>query len=362
VLKKISKKSIDKKLLLIVLILIFLGLVAIADVSSPLAEKQFGDRFYFFKQQIVWTVIGFVLMFVVSKINYKHYEKYATYLFLVSVGLLIVVLFPQVGSKLLGARRWIIYGPVSIQPSELAKLALVIYLPKVISKGKSILLPFLFIAFISLLVMLQPDLGTTLIIVVIGLSQIFLSGINIIYLTFFSILGSILVFVSIITSDYRMQRLTSFIDNFLNPESSYHIKQVLLAIGSGGIFGVGLGQSKQKFLFVPESSSDSIFAIISEEVGFLGSIIIIMLFLYLLIRCAKIVLSTKDKYGKLLGAGIMVWVGIQFLFNIASMVALVPITGIPLPFFSHGGSALISILMAIGILLNISKYNGNKDD
>jgi cell division protein FtsW len=350
-------KTVDKKLLIVTLILAGLGLLAVADASAPQAISVFSDKFYFVKQQAVWLVIGIVVMFLAAKIHYSFWEKIAVPLFIISLLGLIAVLIPGVGSRLLGARRWIAVGSVVFQPSEIVKLTLAIFLAKAASKNKSFLIFFGAFGIVAALIMLEPDLGTTMIITVFSMLQIFVSGINLFHFFGASLLVGLSSFLLILTSSYRRERLLTFLKITQDPlGKDYHIRQILLALGSGGLFGIGLGQSRQKFLFLPEAATDSVFAVIAEEVGFIGALILILLFGFFIWQGFKIVKNAPDKFSQVLSMGIIGWIGGQILINISSMVALVPLTGVPLPFFSYGGSSLIMILFATGILLNISKY------
>lgn len=352
-----QKKSIDKNFLYITLVLTVFGLIAVADASSPQALNIFNDKFYFFKQQLSWAFIGLIAMFVVSQINYKIFEKLAIPAFAISVIFLVAVLLSSIGSKFLGARRWIYIGPISIQPAEFVKLSLAIYLAKVAEKDKQLLSYFVPLVIVIFLIMLQPDLGTTLVVASVGMSQIFVSGINILHFLGASVLGVLGSASLILTSSYRRARLMTFLQQSQDPLGrDYHIRQILLALGSGGIFGVGLGQSRQKFLFLPEAATDSVFAVIAEEIGFIGGLVIIFLLFLYIAFAFRIARNAPDKFSKVLATGIATWVSTQVIFNIGSNVALVPLTGIPLPFFSYGGSALTMLLFATGILLNISKY------
>ncbi|MFH1970984.1 MAG: putative peptidoglycan glycosyltransferase FtsW, partial [Patescibacteria group bacterium] len=261
------------------------------------------------------------------------------------------------GSKFLGARRWIYIGPVSIQPAEFVKLSLAIYLAKVAEKEKQLLSYFVPLILVAFLIMLQPDLGTTLVILAIGMSQIFVSGINLLYFLGASIVGVLGSSILVLTSNYRRARVLTFLQQSQDPLGrDYHIRQILLALGSGGIFGVGLGQSRQKFLFLPEAATDSVFAVIAEEIGFIGALMVIILLFTYIAFAFRIAKNAPDKFSKVLATGITFWISTQVIFNIGSNVALVPLTGIPLPFFSYGGSALTMLLIASGIMLNISKY------
>jgi cell division protein FtsW len=353
-----QKSFIDRNLLILILIFVFVGLTAVADASAPQALNTFGDKFYLFKQQLIAAGVGIIALFVTSKINYKFWEKIATPVFLVSLALLVIVLFPQLGFKALGARRWIDLGFFNFQPSEIIKLTLALFLAKVASKNKNIISYFLPVIIVAALIMLQPDLGTTLVVSIIGLSQIFVSGISLLYFAGALFIGSLGTLGLIMISPYRKERFLTFLEMERDPlGASYHIRQILLGLGAGGIFGVGLGASRQKYLFLPEASTDSIFAVIAEELGLIGAVGIILLFVFFIYKGLKIALNAPDPFSKVLAVGITAWIGGQAFLNIASMVALVPLTGIPLPFISYGGSSLVTVLAACGILLNISRYS-----
>jgi cell division protein FtsW len=351
----------DKKLFILTLVLTALGIMVVANASSPAALSNFSDRFYYVKQQAMWGLIGIGALLVASNIRYSFWEKVAIPLFIASIVLLIMVLVPGVGVKVLGARRWIVFGTISFQPSEFVKLALSIYIAKVAACEKGSLSYFLPIAIVGALIMFQPDLGTTLVVAAAAMAQVFVAGVNLLHFVGALATGGLASFILIMTSSYRRDRLMTFLQQSKDPlGKSYHIRQVLLALGSGGIFGVGLGQSRQKFLFLPEAATDSIFAVIAEELGFVGSVVLIALFLFFIFRGLKIAIAAPDRFSKVLATGIIVWIGAQIFLNIGSMVALVPLTGVPLPFFSYGGSALTMTLLATGILLNISKHESKQ--
>jgi cell division protein FtsW len=356
---KLSKQtlSIDKNLLLLIVLFVFVGLVAVADASAPQALNNYGDKFFLFKQQVVSAGVGFVVLFITSKLHYSLWEKLATPLFFLALLLLLVVLLPQVGFKALGARRWIDLGFTSFQPSEAVKLGMAVYLAKVASKNKTALAYFLPVGVVALLIMLQPDLGTTLVVAIIGLSQIFVSGLSLLYFGGAVGLGAVVTYILILVSPYRKARLLSFLQAERDPlGSSYHIRQILLGLGSGGVFGVGLGASRQKYLFLPESSTDSIFAVIAEELGLIGGLAIIFLFAFFVWKGLIIAKNAPDNFSRVLAVGITAWIGGQAFLNIAANVALVPLTGIPLPFISYGGTSLVTVMAACGILLSISRY------
>lgn len=356
-----QNKLFDKKLFFLIIALVVIGVIAVADVSSPQSLNNYGDKFYLLKEQLVSAGIGIVAFLVISRIKYTFWQKIATPLFFLSIVLLIMVLLQRFGFSALGARRWISIGSINFQPSEIVKLSLCIYFAKVASSKKPPLSYFIPLVLISGLIMLQPDLGTTLIILVIGFSQIFVSGVNLLYVFGSATLGAIATTILILISPYRKARLLTFFESTADPlGKSYHIRQILLALGSGGVFGVGLGSSRQKYLFLPEASTDSIFAVIAEELGLFGGLAIILVFAFFIIRGLKIAKNAPDTFSSVLATGIAAWIGGQAFLNIASMVSLVPLTGIPLPFISYGGSSLVMILSACGILLNISRFTNHE--
>ena len=363
-----QKSKFDKHFFYLILGLVVVGLVFVADISAPQALNYFNDRFYFLKQQVVSVAIGLVAMLVVSKIHYSFWAKIAVPLFVVSIILLLVVLIPSIGLEALGARRWIVIGPINFQPSEIIKLSLALYLAKIAStknllsvSDRKPLAYFIPLVLCCGLIMLQPDLGTTLVVGIIGITQIFASGVSLLYFLISLIVGLISVTILILVSPYRRDRLMTFFEVTKDPlGKGYHIRQILLALGSGGLFGLGIGQSRQKYLFLPEASTDSIFAAISEEVGFIGSFVLILIFAIFIFKAFKIASNAPDQFSKILAVGITAWIGGQTLLNIAAMTALTPLTGIPLPFFSYGGTSLSMILVSCGILLNISRYATKK--
>lgn len=349
--------TFDKRLFLITVILTLVGLVALADASAPLAIRSFSDKFFFVKQQAVWAAVGFFLMMVASRLNYKTWEKVATPIFLLSLLSLVLVLVPGLGVKVLGAKRWITLGNFTLQPSEFVKLALVIYMAKVTTQTKKLLAYFFPIIATGFLIMLQPDLGTMMVIAVSSMLEIFVSGISLLRFFGASLAGGMISLALILISDYRRERLLTFLEISNDPQNAgYHIRQILLALGSGGLLGVGLGHSRQKYLFLPETATDSIFAVIAEEVGFMGASILIVALGFYVVQGIKIARHAPDAFSFVLATGITAWVGTQTIFNIGSMIAVVPLTGIPLPFISYGGSSLVMLLVGTGILLNISKY------
>lgn len=352
-----QKANFDRGLLFTVLGLTFIGLVAVADASAPQALNVFGDKYYFIRQQLIWAGVGMAALFISLKINYKFWAKVATPFFIFSLILLILVLIPGIGVKVLGARRWLSLGGFYFQPSELVKLSLAFFLAKLVVTKPASFKYFLPLLLVAVLIMFEPDLGTTLVISLMAMVQIFVSGINLGYFVLVLLTGALATFGLVMISPYRKERLLTFLAQTRDPlGKDYHIRQILLALGSGGIFGVGLGQSRQKFLFLPEAATDSIFAVIAEEIGFAGAVILISIFGFFIYRCLKIARNAPDNFSRILAVGLTTWLGGQTILNLGSNLALVPLTGIPLPFISYGGSSLVMVLSACGILLNISKY------
>jgi cell division protein FtsW len=357
-----TKHPFDRSFFYLVLTLVVLGLIFVADISTPQALNYFNDKFFFLRQQAMWAVVGIVAMIIISNVHYSFWKKVAVPFFFISVLTLVAVLVPGISLKALGARRWISIGSINFQPSEVIKLALALYLAKVADvKDKGPLAYFVPLALVCGLIMLQPDLGTTLVVGLIGVTQIYVSGIPIMHFLGTLFAGIVSVAGLIMISPYRRDRLMTFLQVSSDPlGKEYHIRQILLALGSGGLFGLGIGQSRQKFLFLPEASTDSIFAAIAEEIGFIGSIALISLFVCFVYRAFKIAANAPDQFSKILALGITAWIGGQMILNLSSMTALTPLTGIPLPFFSYGGTSLSMILASCGILLNISRYAKEK--
>src|SRR3990167_4513065 len=336
-------KKVDIFLLLIVIFLTLFGLLMIFEASSVISFRDFGDKYHYIRDQSLWSVIGFVGMSFFSYYNYKKLYNLSLPLLIAAIILLILVFFPGIGVLLLGARRWINTGFFLIQPAEFVKLALTIYLSAL---------------FVLILVMLEPDMGTAGIILFEAVLIYFLSGGSIMHFAFVVPIVAIVGFLLIKFEPYRLARLTAFMNVGESLEnSSYHVKQILIALGVGGITGVGLGNSLQKYAYLPENTTDSIFAIIAEEIGLIGSLVLIFSFILFIWRGFAIAAKTSDKFGKLLAGGITSFLAIQMLINLGAQTALIPFTGVPLPFISYGGSALVVDLCSVGILLNISRQS-----
>ena len=349
---------IDVFLLAIVTTLTFFGIFMIYDASSYVAFRDFGDKYHYVKDQFVWFLLGGLGLLFFAKLNYHKLYYLSLPILFAAIALLVLVLIPGIGVKLLGARRWINFGAFVLQPAEFVKLALAIYLSSWMShKEKGRFLAFiLLLGLVIFLVILQPDMGTAIVILSEALVIYFLSGGNIFYFFFIMPVVAGLGYVLIKIAPYRAERLATFFNfNQSIESSSYHVRQILIAFGSGGLTGVGLGESLQKYAYLPESTTDSIFAIVAEEFGFVGATVLIVLFILFVWRGFYIAVHAKDNLGKLMAGGITTFLGVQAIINLAAQTALVPLTGIPLPFISYGGSALIVDLCSVVILLNISR-------
>jgi len=353
-----KKKHFDWLLFILTISLSLFGLLMVADASAVVAQRDFGDQFYYLKKQSIWLVLGIITLLGVSKINYQYFKKAAIPLLAFSITTLSVVLIPGLGIKRLGAQRWLGIGAFSFQPSEIAKLALILYGASFLAvdhlkkQSPNRLWPFLITnTLISFLVILEPDLGTAVLIIAIGMALCFLADVPSWKLLIFLCIALISAVILIFSSSYRQERLMTFLKPNRDPQgASYHVHQILLALGSGGLLGQGVGQGKQKYAYLPEVTTDSIFAVIAEELGFVGATIFIIVLSLLVFRCLHLSNQTPDQFAKLLVAGIGIWLGFQTLINLGSMVAILPLTGISLPLVSYGGSSLIVTMAGLGMV------------
>lgn len=349
-------------LICLVIGLSLFGLIAIYSASSYSALINYGDAFYFVKKQAVGLVIGVIGMIVLTFVDYHRYYKFRWYIVGLSILLLLLVFIPGIGKSNYGANRWINVAGFSIQSSEIAKFGFVVfascYISKKYEKMKTFkgMLPVLLIGgLICLLVLLEPNLSVTLCIGCVLLLMLFIGGVKTRYFIIFLCLGLALIPLLIIIEPYRMSRLIAFIDPWANPlEEGFQLIQSLYSLGAGGWFGVGLFNSRQKFLFLPFSESDFILSIIGEEFGFIGVLLLCIVYIVIIIQGIKIAFRAKDRLGSYLAFGITSIIGVQMLINFAVVTGFIPPTGIPLPFISSGGSSLVVFLSSIGILMNIS--------
>jgi len=361
----VSRRPPDFAILFTVLILICFGMIMVFSSSSVRAYYNYNDSFYFLKRQVIWSVLGFISMVFFMNYDYWKIKKYEKPIIAVMFLLLILVLIPGIGKKVNDARRWIGVGGFTVQPSEIAKLGMIIYLScglerkgdKIRSFFKGILPFLLVIGAVCALILKEPHLSATVLIGMTTLIMLFVGGAHMIHMTGLGIAGFLSALMLTINKPYRLRRLLSFLNPWENPsEEGYHIIQSLYALGSGGLIGVGLGQSRQKFFYLPEPQTDFIFSVIGEELGFLGAAFVIILFMFFILRGYRTAVASQDIFGKLMATGITTLISLQFLINIAVVTASVPVTGMPLPFISYGGSSLTITMSQVGILLNISRY------
>ncbi len=360
------RKSPDFIIFFVIVTLLGIGVVMVFSSTSISAYQTYGDSFHFLKRQLIWAIIGIGVMIFFMKIDYHNYIKWAPKILLASLFLLILVLIPGVGKSVKGSTRWIRLGPLPpLQVSEIAKVSIVMYISRYLALKnrkikdfkKGLLVPLSILGLIFGLILLEPDLGTAVTIGATVMVMLVVAGIKWIHFAFLAIVALVGVFFMIVLEPYRFVRLMSFLDPWKDPlGSGFHIIQSLYALGSGGLFGTGLGRSRQKFLYLPEPGTDFIFSVLGEELGFVGTFTVIILYLLFAWRGLQIALQAEDLFGSLLAVGITTMITLQAVVNMAVVSGSMPVTGITLPFISYGGSSLVFMLAAIGILLNISRF------
>ncbi len=357
-------KKYDKLLLLAVIAIIIFGIIMIYSASSIWAEYKYQDSFKFVKAQSAFFLLGLLCIFIISKLDINILYKKANLILLICFILLVLVLIPGIGSIRNGSRSWFGIGSLGIQPSEFAKLGLIIYVAKYLANNRKIIkdvkkgvLPILLvIGVFFVLIMLEPDFGTAMVIVLTLVVMIFISGVKLSFFIKVGLLGLLGIVGLIIIAPYRMERIVSFLNPWVDPlGSGYQIIQSLYAIGPGGLLGQGFLNSHQKQFYLPEPQTDFIFSIISEEFGFLGILIVTSFIAFIFYRIIKIALKENNLFKKYLAFGLGFGIIIQSLLNIAVVIGLIPVTGVTLPFLSYGGSSLLISMISIGIILNISK-------
>lgn len=359
-------KHPDWQLVGLILALTLFGLIMLSSAGAALGWQKYGDSYWHVKHQIMFGLLpGLFLFIVLSRIDYYKLRALAFPMLVASVVLLVLVYIPGIGAGYGTAKSWINFFGFSLQPSEVVKLTFLIYLAAWLSgRGEKKIkdfsegfMPFLAVLLIVMvLVAFQPDFGTMSIIVVTSLLVYFVAGGNWRYIVGLSALGLAGLWLMIKASPYRAARLTTFLHPELDPQGiGYHINQALLAVGSGGFWGRGFGHSRQKFAYLPEVTGDSIFAVVAEELGFIIAVALVIAFVMLALRVLKMSQKCQEPFGKLLAVGIIAWFVIQAFLNIGAIIGILPLTGIPLPFVSYGGTALMACLAASGILVNISK-------
>lgn len=365
--RRVEKKAgqFDYLLLFSVLGLLAIGTVVVFSASASIAYHAMGTPYYYLERQIMWAVIGLLVLAVASRFNYWRYQKWALPLFGTAVVLLVAVLIPHVGIQINGSRRWLGAGPLQVQPSELAKIGMILLFARLFSLHQDRIgdfwrgiIPHLALAVVVLgLVLAEPDLGTTMAIAGTFFVMLFAAGAKKRHLG--ALFGSALpvLGLSIALEPYRLQRIVAFTDPWKHPlGEGFHTIQALLALGSGGILGLGLGYSRQALGFLPESFTDFIFAILGEELGLLGTLTVVILFLIVAWRGYRIAMKAPDLFSSLLATGFTTMIAIQAAINMGVVTATLPVTGITLPFISYGGSSLVLSLAGVGVLLNISRH------
>ena len=351
--------------LMVVLVLVWIGIIMVYSSSAIYALKWFGDSFYYLKRQIFYCLLGLIGMFFTARLDYSKIKRYSRILIMVSVLFLVAAFLPGIGKEVGGARRWISLGNFSFQPSEFVKLALIIYLADFLARRQDVIktfsrgfLPALAVTGgIGGLILLQPDFGTALLLVMVCIILFFVAGVALKHILPILALSVPLAYLLVFRVPYRLRRILSYLNPWRDPKGAgWQIIQSYLALGSGGVFGLGLGQSRQKLFYLPQTSTDFILSIIGEELGFLGTFSILILFALFIWQGLKIALKAKDLYGALLSFGIVLLIALQAIIHIAVVSGSIPTKGLPLPFISYGGSSLVFSLIGVGIVLSVAKH------
>ena len=359
-----GEREADKPLIFIVGALVIFGLIMLSSASSVIAYSARQDSYYFFKHQLFGLILGLAAAWVFSRLDYQVWRKYAPWMLIASIGLLLLVFVPGLAGEWGASRSWINVFGFSLQPAEFVKITFLLYLAAWLEGRKKKLAeisrglgPFIAVlGVIALLMILQPDIGTLTIIALTSLAVYFIGGGQLKHIVSLIILGLAALVIMVNIYPYQANRFKCLIDlSYSKKEYCYQINQSLIAVGSGGFLGRGLGASRQKFFYLPEAQNDAIFPIISEETGFIFSVGLILLYLALFYRGFIIARRAPDDFGKILAMGIVSWIVLQAFINIGGMVNIMPMTGVPLPLVSYGGSAMLAVLASIGILINISK-------
>ena len=358
------KLAPDLWLFAVVLVLLSTGIVMIYSASAIVAADRFRDPYFFLKRQVFWAALGGGALWLALRTDYRRLEKFVLPLLGLAALLLVLVLIPGLGVSVNGSRRWLRLGPMSFQPAELAKLAFVVYLAAFLARKREevddlwhgLVPPLAVGAVLASLVLLQPDLGSAVTLLVLTTGLLFLAGARVKWLAMLALPALPLAALAVWMAPYRMRRVFAFLDPWQDPRGSgFQIIQSWLALGSGGLLGRGIGESKQKLFYLPEAHTDFIFAIVGEELGFVGASAVVLLFAALIWRGLRIGLHAAEPFGAYLALGITVLVATQTLVNLGVVTGLLPTKGLPLPFLSFGGSALLMTMLATGVLLNISQ-------
>ena len=361
-----SKVNIEYYSIFIITSILFaIGIMMVSSSSTACGESYFNDPYWFIKRQIIWSVIAFIALIIFSKLNYHSYSKLSNFIIVVAIGLLALVLIPGFGIEISGSQRWLNLLFFSVQPSEFVKVAVIVYLCDVLNKRyrniykiKNVIIPaFLVLSVITVLIFMEPDFGSVIIIWVTVFIILFAGGVKFKHIAGIGFVWSAIAAGYLFMAEYRRERLFAFIDKSGEySQANFQVTQSLIALGSGNITGVGLGNSIQKYFYLPEAHTDFIFAILGEEFGLVGTVLTVVLFLLFTFFGIRTCLKAKDFFGRVLAAGLTSLITVQAMMNISVVVGLGPVTGLTLPFISFGGSSLLASMISVGIILNISRY------
>lgn len=357
------KKSFDLVLFITVLLLVFIGIMMVFSSSYYYTMTKYDNKFFYFKKDLMFAAVGIVFMMVFAVFDYRRLRKFSVPLIIASI-IALGLIFTKLGVRVNGSRRWLDIG-FNFMPSEFAKLSIIIFCANSMSNYQKYIKNFIYgilpyfglLGVFGILIMLQPNFSTFLTITLIVFAMLFVAGMKVSHLLGLGALGVAGAYALAMSAEYRMKRMLSFLDPFANPlGDGYQVVQSFFALGSGGVFGVGVGQSTQNKLYIPEPQNDFIFATLGEELGFIGAVLVLILFLIVIYRGIKIAINCPELFGTLLATGITAMIAVQVMVNISVTTSLVPVTGVPLPFISYGGTYMLVSLSAMGILLNISKH------
>ena len=351
---------------IITLILSIIGVIMISSASISIGERYFNDPYWFIRRQVIWWALSFIFFIIASRINYRFYQKISYFIILIVIGLLALVLIPGFSSEIGGARRWLNLWFFNIQPSEFAKLALIILFSDSLDRKyrqdlriKEILFPpFFILCLITILIFLEPDMSTVILIWIIIFILLFVGNARLKHIMGLGLIGIVVTIGYMFLEDYRRERILAFINQSGNSEGvNFQVTQSLIALGSGQVMGLGLGNSVQKYSYLPESHTDFIFAIIGEEFGLIGTIFIVVLYILFVIFGIRVCIKAKDYFGRVMAIGFVGLIIVPAIINISVVIGILPVTGLSLPFISFGGSSLLVSMISVGILLNISRHN-----
>ena len=359
-----ASRPMDRTVLVVTYMLAFIGLIIMFSASGVMAETRYGDSTFFLKRQSLWLLLGLVALHWVAQRDYNMWKTLTPYGLVLTFVLLVLVLIPFLGTQVNGARRWLRVAGFSMQPGEIAKLSIVLYLASflvrkeqdLVTFSRGVLAPMAVVGTFAGLLLLEPDMGTAVFLTLLLFGLLFLGGTRIPHLLGMGMVLLAVAYTLIMQSDYRRRRLLNFLDPWQDPtDAGFQLTQSFVALGNGGLFGVGLGEGRQKLFFLPEAHADFVLALVGEELGFVGTGLLIGLFAILIVKGFKIAGQAPDAFGRHLAGGVTLLVGIQVLINMSVVSGLLPTKGLTLPFVSYGGSSLIMSLVAMGILLSISR-------